>query len=422
VKNIIKLSTRGISSFFLFTGFFVRLINAHTEQKKPCLTPTITKSQNSSINIIRVLLSEFKSNDFRTFIIKSKQGFFIESPQKAWQKKRISQKELSIAIKNKNLYLLFNNKKHYRLKQNQITINPLDHELYVNNTSYQGSLEIKIDKNNDSYQLINKLRLDDYIYSVLRFESLSYWPLEMQKVQAVISRTYALYQMRKTRKNKNSNIMNYDIKNSNFHQVYNGNHRYTHLREAIRTTHNQILTYKKAIALTMFDICCGGIIPSNMKKKDKDKPYLFRNYKCLYCKGKNAFTWQKKFSQKDFLSIFKSNPNITKKIVSFKRINSVGVQNKDKAGIVYSIAINGDKKNIAIINGKEIKKSIQKDLKSLAFSIQNNENSITLNGHGYGHNLGLCQLGARELVTQGWNYKQILQFYYPKTILAKLKE
>ncbi len=45
---------------------------------------------------------------------------------------------------------------------------------------------------------------------------------------------------------------------------------------------------------------------------------------------------------------------------------------------------------------------------------------ITFKGTGYGHHMGLCQWGARELVNQGWNYKKILHFYYPGTTFMKL--
>ena len=41
-------------------------------------------------------------------------------------------------------------------------------------------------------------------------------------------------------------------------------------------------------------------------------------------------------------------------------------------------------------------------------------------GTGYGHHIGLCQWGARELVSQGWDYKKILHFYYPDTTFMKL--
>lgn len=45
---------------------------------------------------------------------------------------------------------------------------------------------------------------------------------------------------------------------------------------------------------------------------------------------------------------------------------------------------------------------------------------IIFKGVGFGHHLGLCQWGAREMVRDGWDYKRVLQFYYPDTYLMKL--
>ena len=45
---------------------------------------------------------------------------------------------------------------------------------------------------------------------------------------------------------------------------------------------------------------------------------------------------------------------------------------------------------------------------------------MTIEGKGHGHHMGLCQWGAREMVRLGWEYEDILEFYYPDTQLMKL--
>ena len=47
--------------------------------------------------------------------------------------------------------------------------------------------------------------------------------------------------------------------------------------------------------------------------------------------------------------------------------------------------------------------------------------SIVFNGQGYGHHLGICQWGAKNIVDAGWNYTSILEFYYPGTVIMQLK-
>ena len=57
---------------------------------------------------------------------------------------------------------------------------------------------------------------------------------------------------------------------------------------------------------------------------------------------------------------------------------------------------------------------------STIFTIKKEKDTFTLNGRGYGHHLGLCQWGAREMVRDGWDYRRILKFYYPGITFKKI--
>lgn len=369
--------------------------------------------------VIRVLLEEIDTSQPKKLVISSKSGFILESPMGCGQKYSTSRTSIPLVIKNSNMFIQCNDGAFKRIKNDDIAISPRDGITHIDKKSYQGTLDLRLNKELKSLQLINKLDLDDYLYSVLLNECLSYWPIQMQMVQAVASRTYAVYQIQQARQQKNAKETYYDIKNTNFHQVYNGNHAYTHLREAIKSTDNQILTYNSSIALTMFDICCGGIIPHNMKKKDEDKPYLFRKNQCTYCKNKSHFTWRKTFALSNFFKSLSCHPKYVKKSDHLKTVTNIRVHEKDKAGIVHSVALSSPQGKM-VITLNDLKKSLSTPIKSHAFDLKTDGKSLILEGYGFGHNTGLCQLGARELVSKGWNYKDILQFYYPKTAVTIL--
>ena len=74
------------------------------------------------------------------------------------------------------------------------------------------------------------------------------------------------------------------------------------------------------------------------------------------------------------------------------------------------------------MTGKEFLQSKNNIIRSQNFSIKREQNKIIVNGKGFGHQIGLCQRGARELVRQKWPFRKILNFYFPGTKLAKLKE
>ena len=222
------------------------------------------------------------------------------------------------------------------------------------------------------------------------------------------------------RKKKHAQTL-YDIKNTNFHQVYNGNHSCTHLWQAVHDTHNLVLTHEGRVCLTMFDICCGSVIPHFMKTSDITKPYLYRDYACTHCKKNKNYRWKETVTIKDFLKQLKHNPILKTALKNITDISSIKIIEKDPAGIVYKVSVHHHKDS-AIISTKDLKTHLDVTLKSLAMNIKKEKNTLVFSGFGYGHNIGLCQLGARTLVDKGWNYKKILDFYYPQTLLRTLKK
>jgi SpoIID/LytB domain protein len=56
-------------------------------------------------------------------------------------------------------------------------------------------------------------------------------------------------------------------------------------------------------------------------------------------------------------------------------------------------------------------------LKSSAFDVEYEKDRIVLHGRGWGHGVGLCQIGAAVMASKGYTYKEILEHYYPGTEL-----
>ena len=60
-------------------------------------------------------------------------------------------------------------------------------------------------------------------------------------------------------------------------------------------------------------------------------------------------------------------------------------------------------------------------IRSTYFDIQEVKGGWILEGHGWGHGVGLSQWGARQMAKNGKSYEDILSFYYPFASLRKLK-
>ncbi|MCK5633108.1 SpoIID/LytB domain-containing protein, partial [bacterium] len=246
-----------------------------------------------------------------------------------------------------------------------------------------------------------------------RSESWPGWPLEVNKVFAVATRSYLIAKVREARKAKRL----FHIKNTRIHQTYNGNNFQTRnskmLRRAVEETKGQFLTFDNQPIVAMFDSCCGGVVPSKIMGVDFNKaPYLARDYACKYCKRCKLYRWKVEYSLEKWTNLLK------KKFPRLKKLCGIKVLSRDDAGLIQELEIRGRKYSFSL-TGKELY-SLLDEVKSFYFSIRKKGKHIVLKGRGYGHHLGLCQWGAREMVRDGWEYKKILEFYYPDVSFVRL--
>ena len=77
-----------------------------------------------------------------------------------------------------------------------------------------------------------------------------------------------------------------------------------------------------------------------------------------------------------------------------------------------------------MIVGKEleIRKWLSKTcLYSSAFEVEREGTDFVLRGKGWGHGVGLCQIGAAVMADKGYTYEQILAYYYTNAQLKKIE-
>lgn len=380
-----------------------------------------------SSKYIRVLLDRIEAPESMLVTIHAPHGFKITPHSKSV--KPFLEKHCYLSVEGKNGSFLLHTKpsliSNKKIPKNNllsnaktITISPLKKSpITINNKQYYGNCTIHIDPEKKAYYLINKLDLEEYVYSVLLYESYAHWPDEMQKVQAIATRTFAVRCMFEAKK---KNAL-YDIKNNIFHQRYDGTHSYDHLRRAIESTRGCIITYDKEIALTMFDACCGGIIPSKLDTIDFSKaPYLKRSYRCTFCKNFSLYRWEYSCSLHDITQSLLAT-SLKSKIRPCGPLKKLQIIDHDTAGSVNYLEYKGRAGSIKLATHK-IKNCLGNGLKSKFFTLKQKNDSLIFKGKGFGHGLGLCQHGARAMVSKNYDYKKILAYYFPKTKLSLLSK
>ncbi len=300
--------------------------------------------------------------------------------------------------------LLCNGKK---LPQQAVRIRTEDGRCSYQNAAYAGQLSLVIQ--DDRWYIVNHLSLDDYVYSVLRSESWPGWPLEVNKVFAIMVRTYVVHRiMTKNRKKKL-----YDIKATNIHQTYKGLHEFEHLHQAVRDTHDIIIAHNKRPILAMYDSCCGGVVPAQITGFDfKEHPYLARPYACQHCSDCKIFSWKIVYKPEKLLKLLQEEfPEITV-------CKEVAVSLSDSAGKVLEISVKNTHQQVKIPG--PVVYRLCKDIRSFCYTVHKEHKNIVFTGKGFGHHMGICQWGVRAMEKKGFDYKQMIHYYYPGTSLMKL--
>ena len=105
------------------------------------------------------------------------------------------------------------------------------------------------------------------------------------------------------------------------------------------------------------------------------------------------------------------------------RILSVTPLERGGSGRISRLKIEGEEKTFIVGKELEIRRILSDShLKSSAFDVEMTDEKVILHGSGWGHGVGLCQIGAAVMASEGYDYIQILEHYYPGTKINHYEE
>ena len=294
----------------------------------------------------------------------------------------------------------------------------------LNKACYNG--EFIVTANGNKLNAINVIDIEDYLRGVVPYEigKLDESKFEALKAQAVAARTYAY-------KHFGSRVaQGFDVYADTRDQVYKGLHSATALTDkAVRETEGVVMTYNGEFITAYYHSTCGGETEGVVTWGRPDHPYLknkpdLRPDGTPWCRESNYTEWTREFTEDELRDLFQINAKEAKaNVPSFSSIKSMHIQDTLKSGRIHTLVIetnNGsftakaDKIRWLFKRGGTI-------LPSSFFRIHKNGNEWILKGKGFGHGVGLCQMGARARAQAGQSYIQILTHYYPGITLEKFK-
>ena len=124
--------------------------------------------------------------------------------------------------------------------------------------------------------------------------------------------------------------------------------------------------------------------------------------------------WEYKINVEKLKDILSKNNIQIGSILDFK------ISEYDSSGRAKKILLIGSDGNKEITGAKLRSILGNTKFKSTLFNITNNGSDFVINGKGYGHGVGLSQVGAVEMAKSGFNYKEILNFYFPNTVVEDI--
>ena len=322
--------------------------------------------------------------------------------------------------------------------------------IWLGNRRYRGKLKVILDS--DNFLVINQLKMETYLNSVVGSEMPKIWPMEALKAQAVAARTYVLEQIvRRQKKPIRSTVSN---------QVYLGIEAETpRTIKAVKKTRSLVAVHKGRLINAVFHSSSGGRTEDSGSVWKYQMPYLVSVND--FDQDSPKYKWEKNFPQTDLKRIFyeinglnsievlkKSNTGrilkarvygplgeLTlsgKNIRNRLRINSTAVkffvisnnrnkiENKDSFEDPYAFKSYFFSKPLSFIRKLSLKSKrdvMRKVIITKAPPIpplitNENKSILVVKGFGAGHGVGMSQWGAYAMAKRGYGFERILKHYY----------
>lgn len=286
---------------------------------------------------------------------------------------------------------------------------------------YAGGLKFIVE--GDRITAVNCIGMEDYLMSVISSEMKSSASIELLKAHAVISRSWLKARL----KDHKAGHEHFDVCADDHCQRYQGLTMAVgdDVCRAIDRTWGQVLEYGGDICDTRYSKCCGGRTELfSTCWEDVDLPYL-QSVEDPFCDCENSsilsqvlndydlhtadfHDWTVQYTTDELSELVRTRTGI-----DFGTIVALEAVERGPSGRIKYLRITGTLREEVIGKELAIRKALSSShLKSSAFEIEKSPDGFVLRGRGWGHGVGLCQIGAAAMAAQGYDYRQILSHYY----------
>ena len=340
--------------------------------------------------------------------------------------------------------------------------------------------DLKLIVENGKVTAVNCVGIENYLVSVISSEMSATNSEELLKAHCIISRSWILAQIQKNKELKAAAVdysactdteterikwydredhVNFDVCADDHCQRYYGLSRASTqaVRDAVEQTWGRVLTYDGKICDARFSKCCGGVfeefkfcwepkqfpylvrrrdaaaendfpdltVEENARKWILSEPEAFCNTKDAKIlsqvltnfdqETKNFYRWKVEYTVEELSELVRRRSG-----EDYGEILDLIPVARGTSGRLWKLKIVGTKKTKVIGKELEIRKTLSPShLYSSAFVVEKKDGKFILRGAGWGHGVGLCQIGAAVMGAKGYKYDEILAHYFPGSTIEK---
>jgi len=357
-----------------------------------------------------------------------------------------------------------------------VTIGKQFHWERTEDQTFQGDLTFRL-REDGTIAVINEIPIEDYLTSVISSEMNADSPMEFLKAHAILSRSWLLAAFNQKKETKRTSnpvtsitqeevIRWYDREDHDLFDVCADDHcqRYQGItkivsqqaEEATRETHGRVITYQSEICDARYSKCCGGLteefgtawdnrgvpylesisdasISHRLIRTEEEARLWILSAPQTYCNTKDKalldkvlpgfdrktetfFRWTVDYRQEELEEILREKSGF-----DFGTLDDIVPLRRGPSGRIFRLRIVGSKKSMVVGKELEIRRWLSRDhLYSSAFVVTFEGGRVIFHGAGWGHGVGLCQIGAAVMATRGFSAEAILKHYFRKIEIRKI--
>lgn len=302
--------------------------------------------------------------------------------------------------------------------------------LTLRGQSYRGELRVQ-QAPGGRLTVVNRLDMETYLQGVVpreigRFDLDIY---EAIKAQAVAARTYAYtYLGRRSQQG-------FDVYATTEDQVYGGAGAENEtVNRAVRETSGEILAYNgRPITAYYHSTCAGHTAAIEEVWNNAPVPYLVAVRDVdpsgqAYDRVSSRFSWTVRWTHDELVGILNGTLADSLRGRRISRIEDMRILERTPSGRVRAMRVQTDAGTFTLGRDRVrwiLRPTASTTLNSSKFDIDLTRGGgriteIVANGGGWGHGIGMCQVGAMGRARAGQDYRTILGTYYPGTVIQKI--